>query len=239
MRVSINQPAYLPWLGYFHRIAISDLHIVLDQVQFEKNSVINRNKIRTATGWSWLTVPIKTKGQFGALEINRLEIGNTTNWSEKHWKTICQYYGRAPFFQHYAPFLAKAYQQPWNHLLELTDHLNDYFLHEVLKITTPLQYGSDLHSKGKKDELILSICRDVGATTYISGPFGRDYLDEGKFQQAGIKIEYHDYIHPVYQQLHGDFIPYLSIIDLLFNCGDESLGILLSGNIRQIQQSNI
>lgn len=233
MRVSINQPAYLPWLGYFDRITISDLHVVLDQVQFEKNSVTNRNKIRTSAGWSWLTVPIKTKGKFGALEINTIEIDNSTNWSEKHWKTICQCYGKTPFFDQHSPALAEIYGRSWDRLLDLTNHLNDYFLHEALKITTPIRYGSELSSEGEKDDLVLNICRDVGATTYLSGPFGRDYLDEEKFLQAGIKIEYRDYVHPLYQQRYQPFEPYMSAMDLIMNCGDKSLEILMSSQINQ------
>ena len=229
MRVSINQPAYLPWPGYFHRIAISDLHVVLDQVQFEKNGVTNRNKLRTATGWTWLTVPVKTKGKFGMLEINMLEIDNTTNWREKHWKTICQYYGKVPFFQKYSPALAKIYARTWERLFDLTNATNDYFRIEVLGITTPVRYGSELGSEGKKDELILNICRDVGATTYLSGSFGRDYLDETKFLQAGIKIEYHDYAYPVYHQYYKPFEPFLSTLDIIMNCGPRSLDVILSG----------
>ena len=227
MKVSINQPAYLPWLGYFHRIAISDLHVVLDQVQFEKNSVTNRNKIRTSKGWSWLTVPIRTKGKFGALEINTIEIDNSTNWAEKHWKTICQYYGKTPFFDQYFSELARIYGRSWDRLTDLTNEMDAYFMQEVLKITTPLRYGSELCSKGKKDDLVLNICLDVGATTYLSGPFGRDYLDEEKFFQAGIKIEYHDYVHPVYPQHYQPFEPFLSTLDLIMNCGDKSLDVLM------------
>jgi hypothetical protein len=233
MRVSINQPAYLPWLGYFHRIAISDLHVVLDQVQFEKNSVTNRNKIRTAGGWNWLTVPVKTKGRFGALEINNLEIDNTTNWAGKHWKSICLNYGKAAFFKRYASFLESIYVHPCEQLTALTDSINNHFLREVLGIPTPLLYGSELRPEGKKDELVLNICRQVGATTYISGPFGRDYLDEEKFRAAGISIEYHDYAHPEYRQYYQPFEPYLSTLDLIMNCGDESLDVMKSGQTRK------
>lgn len=234
MRVSINQPAYLPWLGYFHRIARSDLHVVLDQVQFEKNSVTNRNKIRTANGWSWLTVPVKTKGKFGELEIDTITIDNTI-WMQKHWKTICQYYGKAPFFEQYAPALAAIYERPWERLTDLTTELNGYFLKFALGIETPLLYGSNLHSGGKKDELVLNICRDVGATTYISGPFGRNYLDEEKFRQAGIAIEYHDYVHPVYPQQYQPFEPYMSTLDLIMNCGGKSLEVMMSGQQGQVK----
>lgn len=229
MRISINQPAYLPWLGYFHRIAVSDIHVVLDQVQFEKNSVTNRNKIRTATGWSWLTVPVKTKGRFGELEISKIEIDNTTKWIDKHWKSICQYYGKAPYFNQYAPVLDDIYGRTWERLTDLTAEMNNYLMCDVLKITTPLRYGTEMHTTGKKDDLVLNICRDMGATTYLSGPFGRDYLDEKKFQQAGIQIEYHDYVHPEYRQQYQPFEPYMSALDLIMNCGEKSLEVIMSG----------
>ena len=119
MIVSINQPGYLPWLGYFHRIAISDLHVVLDQVQFEKNSVTNRNKIKTPTGWNWLTVPVKTKGKFGALSINNIEIDNTKDWAQKHWKTICQNYSKSPYFKEYSEGFEKIYESKWERLIDL------------------------------------------------------------------------------------------------------------------------
>lgn len=226
MKVSINQPAYLPWLGYFDRIANSDLHIVLDNVQFEKNSVTNRNKVRTAAGWCWLTVPVKTKGKFGSLIIGDLEIDNSSNWTEKHWKTICQCYGKTPFFEQYSESLKSIYSSSWTHLIELTDCLNAFLLDEVLKISTPVRYASKLQSQGKKDDLILNICREVGATTYLSGPFGREYLDENKFHQAGIIIEYQDYVHPEYHQHFHPFEPFLSTLDLIMNCGDKSLEVI-------------
>ena len=119
MIVSINQPAYLPWLGYFHRIASSDLHIVLDHVQFEKNSFTNRNKVRTSTGWTWLTVPVKTKGLFGDLAINKVEINNTSNWRDKHWKTLSQIYNKAAFWREHATSLREVYQRPWTRLGDL------------------------------------------------------------------------------------------------------------------------
>lgn len=104
MIVSINQPAYLPWLGYFHRIAVSDAHIVLDRVQFEKNSFTNRNKVRTSEGWCWLTVPVKTASKFGDLCIDEIEVANERQWAAKHWQTLRLNYSKAPFFGQHAAF---------------------------------------------------------------------------------------------------------------------------------------
>jgi hypothetical protein len=150
MRLSINQPAYLPWLGYFNRIAISDMHVVLDQVQFEKNSAVNRNKIRTANGWNWLTVPVRTKGKFGELAINSVEIDNTSNWADKHWKAICHSYGKSPYFGRYAPYLEQLYQRPWTRLVDLMDAINHYFIDEVLALATlEVRLG---HERGRQEK---------------------------------------------------------------------------------------
>lgn len=228
MRVSINQPAYLPWLGYFNRIGISDVHVVLDYVQFEKNSAVNRNKIRTANGWNWLTVPVKTKGKFGSLEINNLEIDNVSNWSEKHWKAICHSYGKTPFFEKYSSELQRIYSQRWTRLIDLIEEINRYFIREVIQLSTPLEYASKLGVIGSKGDLVLNICKELSATTYISGPFGRDYLDEKQFLSHGILIEYHDYIHPVYPQYYKPFEPYMSTLDLIMNCGAGSHDVIMT-----------
>ena len=224
--VSINQPAYLPWLGYFHRIAISDLHIVLDHVQFEKNSFTNRNKLRSNAGWQWLTVPVKTKGRFGNLNIHQLEIDNSTNWAQKHWKALQFSYARAPFFAQHAPSFEEIYSQEWHYLIELIYKIIRYLL-QAFEIKTPLAFSSEMKVESKKDELILNLCRAVGAEVYISGPLGRNYLREQMFQEAGIRVVYHDYNHPTYPQVYPGFGPYLSAIDLLFNCGPKSLEILM------------
>lgn len=225
MIVSINQPAYLPWLGYFHRIAISDLHVVLDHVQFEKNSYTNRNKVRIATGSTWLTVPLATSGRFGSLAINELEIAVGQPWATKHWRTLCQTYGRAPYFKQHAPFFEALYGRPWTHLAPMMEEITAYFL-QAFGINTRLVFSSKLQSQGGKDELVLNLCREVGATTYLSGPLGRDYLRPEAFGEAGIALRYHDFTHPVYPQAYPGFEPYMAAIDLLFNCGPLSLEVL-------------
>lgn len=228
MIVSINQPAYLPWLGYFHRIAVSDLHIVLDHVQFEKNSFTNRNKIKTSTSWCWLTVPVKTKGQFGKLPINLLEINNNnTKWSKKHWQTLLHNYRKSPYFREHSCFFEEVYRREWRYLAELCREITIYLLN-ALGITTPLLFSSQLNSSGVKDELVLNLCQEVSATTYLSGILGKNYLRESLFNQAGIRVLYQNYHHPTYAQYRGqNFEPYMSVIDLLFNYGPNSLEILM------------
>jgi len=225
MIVSINQPAYLPWPGYFDRMIKSDLHIVLDHAQFEKNSLTNRNKIKTPQGWSWLTVPVKTKSYFKNCSIKDLEINQETHWAKKHYQTILQNYKKAPHFDRYQKFFEEFYAKDWVNLNDALSELND-FLMKSLNIETPVQYSSDMSPVATKSDLVLELCQKTGATTYISGPFGRDYLNRGSFEKAGIKILFHDYKMPEYPQAHGEFEPYMSVIDMLFNCGDQSHQIL-------------
>jgi hypothetical protein len=227
MIVSVNQPAYLPWLGYFHRIAVSDAHVVLDHVQFEKNSVTNRNKVRTADGWCWLTVPLKTKGRFGHLAIRSVEIDNATDWRARHWKTLRQSYAHAPHFADHAAYFESVYARDWGLLADLLRDVTAYLLC-ALGITTPLTFSSDMAPQGAKDELVLDLCRKAHADLYLSGAHGRNYLREELFQRAGIAVAYQQYRHPEYRQVTArDFAPAMSVVDLLFNHGPRSLEVVM------------
>jgi len=229
--VSINQPAYLPWLGYFHRIAASDLHIVLDHVQFEKNSFTNRNKVRTANGSAWLTVPVKTSGRFGELAINSLEIDNKSDWRRKHWQTVQQSYAKAAHFREHEAFFRELYGTPWEKLVDLCERVTSYLV-QSFGIKSRLVRSSEMKGRGAKDELVLNLCREAGASTYISGALGRDYLREELFREAGIKVLYQDYHHPEYPQVYKPFEPYMAAVDLLFNCGPKSLEIIMKDQER-------
>ena len=225
MIVSINQPAYLPWLGYFDRIIKSDVHVVLDHVQFEKNSMVNRNKIRTAQGHTMLTVPVRTKGKFGDLAIDALEIDCNQRWAGKHMKSVQGAYAKAPYFKEHWPFFEDIYGREWTGLHPLMREITAYFL-QSFEIETKILYSSDMGAGGEKADLVLNICKDLDAKTYVSGPFGRDYLDEAVFQREGIALVFQDYNHPEYPQFHGGFEPYMSALDLLMNCGPDSLAVL-------------
>lgn len=225
MLVSINQPAYLPWLGYFQRVATSDLHVVLDHVQFEKNSFTNRNKVRTADGSCWLTVPLRTKGRFGELGIGSIELA-TDSWPRKHWDTLRFSYRKAPYFRPHADFFEGFYARPWTHLAPMLRELTAYLL-GAFAITTPLRYSSEMAPEGTKDDLVLDLCRKSGATRYLSGALGRAYLREPLFEAANVAVSYQDYAHPTYAQSHPGFEPYMAAVDLLFNHGPDSRRILL------------
>jgi hypothetical protein len=223
--VSINQPAYLPWLGYFDRIAKADVHIVLDHVQFEKNSYVNRNKIRLKEGSCWLTVPVKTRGRFGSLAINKLEIAYLHNWQQKHLRSLQTNYGRAPYFARHKSFFEDIYAKRPHCLIEQIQEITEYLL-KAFSINTKLLFSSRLDVQGTKSGLILNICQRLGATTYLSGPLGREYLDAPSFENANIELIYQDYRHPIYTQTYPGFEPYMAAIDLLFNHGNDSLRIL-------------
>jgi WbqC-like protein family len=189
-----------------------------------KTRFTNRNKIRTAEGWTWLTVPVKTAG-LGQPLIHNVELDIEQRWSDKHCRSITQSYSRATHFAAHRNWLEDFYSQSWTHLAPMLRTSLLYLL-DVIGIETPLLFSSNMEVGGQKSELILNICKQAGATTYLSGPFGRDYLDAEAFEAAGINIEFDDYKHPVYPQMHAGFQPYMSVIDLLFNCGDASLRLL-------------
>ena len=221
MRLSISQPAYLPWLGYLERIKISDLHIILDHVQDGKRSMVNRNKIRTKEGWNWLTVPIKSKNRYSGLSIKDLELNNQSEWKGKHWKSIKSSYSKSKHFEDYSNSIKEIYKKDYIFLREINHDLTE-FLIKNFGINTPMIYSSSLNIKSTKSNLILDICKHFGAKTYISGPFGRDYLNKESFEDASIEILYHEYLHPKYIQNFNGFEPFMSSLDLLFNHGKES-----------------
>jgi hypothetical protein len=231
MIVSISQPAYLPWLGYFDRIARSDLHIVLDTVQMERNtrtSFTNRNRVRTACGPVWLTVPVKRPASPDEALIGNALIDGP-HWARKHWQTLVQSYARAPHFRDLGARLEPVYRRDWQRLEALLAETTALLL-DALGLGARLVRSSDLGVRSRKSALVLDLCRAVGASCYLSGPFGRDYLDLGSFAGAGIEVRFHDYAHPVYPQIHGGFEPFMSVVDLVFNCGPASLAILRGGD---------
>lgn len=226
MRVCIHQPMYLPWCGLFDRIARSDLFILLDNAQYSKNYFINRNKIKTPRGWTWLTVPVISHGKAGQ-RIMDVETDGKIPWERQHWKSISVSYGKAPFFRDYEPFFSELYSSRHERLNEVIMKTLIYLM-ESLAIRTKVVRSSELEVEGKKNEFILNLCRHVEADEYLSGPDGRNYLDLHQWDAAGIDVLFHDYHHPVYPQQYGAFEPNMSVIDLLFNCGYDSKDTLMA-----------
>ena len=226
MIVSVHQPQYLPWLGYFNKILNSDAFVFLDNVQYKAREYQNRNRIRTKDGWMWLTVPILKNGE-AYPKISDVIIDNSQEWRKRHWRAVCVNYSRAPFFERYSGFFENLYSRNWERLIELNIYIIES-MNRFLGIEKPVYFESRLKVKTRKTERIHDICKVLGADTYLSGIGGRVYLDEGLFEAGGIKLEYQDFRHPEYDQLHEPFIPFMSIVDLLFNKGAESLKILIS-----------
>jgi hypothetical protein len=229
MRIGIHQLMYLPWLGLFDRILKCDLFILLDNVAYSKNYFLNRNKIKTANGSLWLTIPVLLKGNFN-IKINEVEIDNRNDWRKKHLMSIYYSYSNAKYFDNFIVSVEDFYKQEWKYLVDASAFMLSTLL-KLLDINTPVKMASALGAQGKKEDLILDICKLVGADEYLSGPDGRNYLNPALWQERQIVVKYHDYQHPRYPQLHGEFLSHLSIIDLLFNCGPDSLQILRNDEI--------
>ncbi len=233
MILAIHQLHYLPWLRYFHKIASADVFVVLDNIQFNKNGWQNRNKIKTDQGELLLTVPVLHKmGQ----PLADVEIDNKQNWRRKHWGAISNHYRKTPFFKEHEPFLRGIYERDWQKLKDLNEEMLFYFL-KALGVKTQIVKSSDMDLRGEATERLVAICKDLDAEAYLTGAFAaQEYLDEHLFAKAGINLRVHEFECPVYPQLYAEkgFIPELSIIDLLLNCGPESLAVLMSGKTQKI-----
>ncbi|MGR3175996.1 MAG: WbqC family protein [Candidatus Scalindua sp.] len=229
MILTAHQPVYLPWLGLFHKIALADIFISFNQVQYLLRDWNNRNKIKTPADDIWLTVPVLTKG-YREKKIKEIEINNSINWRKKHWKSMLLAYKKAPFFNKYSDFLEDVYQREWKLLTELNEYMLKWFL-DVLGIKVKFSDASEFRFSGEKSDLVLEMCKCLEADVYIFGEQGKDYANIELFKKKGIKIVFQEYNHPVYTQLHGNFISHVSILDLLFNCGEKSLETLMDGNL--------
>ncbi len=228
MILSAHQPVYLPWLGLFHKIALADHFIVFDQVQYVPKDWISRNTIKGPNGPILLTVPVLRKDH-REKRIVDIEIKNDAPWAKKHWMSIEQCYRKAPFFKDHAAFFEATYQREWTRLADLDYHMLRWLL-DTLGIKTPVTKAGDYDFMGAKSDLVLDMCRKMGATTYIFGALGADYADVETFRQKGVVPYFQEYAHPSYRQGHGTFLPNMSVLDLLFNEGPASLEIIMACN---------
>ncbi|MFZ5652548.1 MAG: WbqC family protein [Bacillota bacterium] len=224
MIIGILQPGYLPWLGFFEQLYRSDIFVIYDDVQYDKNGWRNRNRIKTPNGIQWLTVPVLLKGDSKSL-IRDVKINNQESWRKKHCQSIKTNYSKSKFYNHYFYLFEKVYSKEWNFLIDLDMELI-YVLCDLLGLKRKIVYSSDLGVQGDKNERLIKICKKFGASIFYEGHAGKDYIDKKVFIESGIEVKFQDYRHPEYNQLYGDFVPYLSVIDLLFNEGDSSLKIL-------------
>lgn len=233
MRVTILQPSYLPWLGFFEQMSRSDKFVLLDDVQFTRRDWRNRNRIRVKEGWMWLTVPVLQKNRFTQSIIDA-RTDNSVPWRRKHLESLRQHYCKSPYFEKYFPAWQSLYEKQYRFLFDICLETIE-LINKELGIETPLLRSSEMNPSGDKAQKLLSICRELGATHYLSGEAGGNYIEEEEFSSQGIELEYQNYDHPVYPQRYPDFVPQLSAIDLLFNCGEKSLTILKQGEPASIQ----
>lgn len=219
MIVAIHQPNYLPWIGFFNKILKSDLYVVFDDVQFPRGKdFAYRNKIKTNSGAIWLSVPIKNKSQL--ITWNEVLIDNTSNWRHKHLRSIELSYKNSKYFKNYFDSINKIISDSYEKIMMLNIELIKYFL-DALEWRGKIIYSSELDVQKSGSEKILGILQKLNATEYISGEGAGStrYISEAEFAKKGIKLVWQNFNHPIYSQLHGEFIPEMSIIDLLFNCG--------------------
>lgn len=216
MIITIHQPEYLPWIGFFDRVSKADIFVILDDVQYQKNGFINRNKIKTSQGWQWLTVPVKERESMK--KINEVEINNQIDWRQNHWKSLLYNYNKAPCFKKYSDFFEENYKKKWDSLADLDIYLIENIM-DMLGIKTETKISSLLNIKGEATDRLVNMCKMLGVDTYLSGPGGKEYMDLDKFKKQNINVIFQEFTHPIYVQQFGEFIPNLSIIDLLFNQG--------------------
>jgi hypothetical protein len=226
MKLGILQPGYLPWLGFFEQLYRTDLFVIYDDVMFDKGGWRNRNRIKTSNGLCWLTVPV-IKENLLSTAVKDVLINNATDWRKKHFLTLCQNYRRAPCFKEVLPVIEETYQIPWEKLIDL-----DMFLIRkcmaMMGIEKPLLFSSELEAQGDRNSRLVNICTQLGADIFYEGKAGESYIDNALFLKEGVTVVFQNYRHPVYSQLYGDFIPYLSVVDLLFNYGRKSLDVIIS-----------
>ena len=237
MKAVILQSGYMPWLGYFDLINQADVFVFLDDVQWSTRAWRNRNRVRTAQGWTWLTVPVKFKKAHFEYNIKDVEINNSQNWQKKHLGTLWTCYKKAPYFDEVYPLFDSILSKKQIIVIDLNYELISAICNYIELKETKFLFSQEMNicKEVKKTGRLVSILEQIGGiATYISGPSAKSYLEENRLEEKGIKVEWHDYAHPYYSQnIWGSniFIPYLSIVDLLFNHGKESLDILSGSRI--------
>ncbi|TAM37197.1 hypothetical protein EPN54_05355 [bacterium] len=238
MKIAIHQPEFMPWLGFFYKMAIADLYVVFDQVQFKKRYFENRNLIVSPKGeTSYIGIPVLTKGRY-TQAIMDVKIDNSQDWKDDLTKKILHFYAKAPYFDKYYDELSGLINKnEYDRLIDLNMGFIEFF-RKHLGIFTPMLFCSQLEvGTNSGSDLILEICCINKANVYLCGASGRDYLKEEDFLSRGISIEWLDYKCPVYKQLYEGFAPNMSTLDLLFNQGENSLDIILGASKRKGSQN--
>ena len=228
MIVAIHQPEYLPWLGFFKKMMNVELFVFLDDVQFRKKGWQNRNRIRINDGTALLSIPVHTHSY---PKINEVTIDNEKNWSIRHKKSILYNYARAPYFDEIKDFIESIFEKKFQYLVDLNTEIIKFIMNE-LEIKSKIVFSSELEISKKGSDRVLDICKAVGADHYITGTFwAESNLRVEEFKKSNIDVEFQKFQHPIYKQIHGEFIPEMSIIDLLFNEGRKEAKKILQNSI--------
>jgi len=225
--VAVHQPQYLPWLGYFDKIHQADIFCYLDNVQYKKNDWQNRNRIKTSQGWQWITVPVRY--QFPE-KICEVKINPTVKWQKKQLQALITNYRRAPFFDNFFDIYEQIYSKNWEYLADLNIYSIERLKDALGLSQKPAIKSSQLELREDHTERLIDICKAVKADTYMSGQDGVKYMNLERFKESSIKVVIQDFKHPAYPQLFEGFESHMSIVDLLFNCGPESLEIIWRAN---------
>lgn len=230
MIVAAHQPNFIPWLGYFDKMLKADVFISVDHVQMERQSFQNRVRVKTGEGTRWITVPVMQESRNERIIDKRVDNSRAGRfrWSRKMFLTLKYSYQAAPFFRTYEAALAEIFDARWERLADLNARLIE-FCRGALDIRTRIIRSSTMNVTGAKSEMILSMCREIGADAYLSGHgASRDYLDLPAFERAGVRVIWQKFQHPLYRQhpASEEFVPNLSALDLILNCGPRSAEIL-------------
>ena len=228
--VAAHQPHYMPWLGYLDKMAKADLFVVMDDLQYETQNFQNRQRIKLASGAQWVTVPLERGSQADRICDKRIDNSGSRrqHWQHRTWRTLELNYRRAPHFHKYADELRAVYAQTWVSLLELDMHMLD-LARRWFDIRTPIIRASSLGLSGQKTDLLIDMCKKVGARCYLSGGGGSsEYLNVEQMGRSGIGVIWQHFDHPRYPQRHGEagFVSHLSFLDILFNCGEQAKELL-------------
>jgi len=222
------QPTYIPWLGYFDLICRSECFVFLNDVQFEKKSWQQRNRIKTSNGELLLSVPVLTKGKLSQ-KIYETQIDNNQQWAKSHLKSIEFSYKKTPYFNLYFDLIKEIYSKNYDKLEDLTIGIITLLAHE-LGLRVPFLKASEMELLNHKEGRILGICKNTNSSILYDAKGAEGVIDSNYLLKEGVNVIFQEYHHPRYSQLHGDFLPNMSIIDLLFNEGKKSLEIIQSGS---------
>lgn len=238
MIISIIQPCFIPWLGYFEQVAVADVFVYLDDVQYTKKDWRNTNQLKSPNGAKKVFVPVKKTHR--ETLINQVLISYNENWEQVLINKITQWYKKAPYFEEIIEIIEKVLNKKHEKLVDLNYDLNGLIM-EFIGIKTPIYFSSDIPKlTNEKNNRIVEICKYFeGVDILYDGKSAQNFIDTNMFNENDVQVIFQEYQHAPYNQLWGDFISYMSVIDLLMNHGKESLSLILRSPLPDIVQKQI